>query len=48
MRRQPKARSTKSKARLEAYDALTRRLNEQAVAAMRVELGWEADPASGK
>ena len=48
MHRDYDRRAYASSAELEAYDALTRRLNEQAVAAMRVELGWEADPASGK
>ena len=47
MHRDYDRRAYASSEELEAYDALTRRLNEQAVAAMRVELGWEADPASG-
>ena len=48
MHRDYDRRAYASSEELEAYDALTRRLNEHAVAAMRAELGSEADPASGK
>ena len=39
MHRDYDRRAYASSEELEAYDALTRRLNEQAVAAMRAELG---------
>ena len=45
MHRDYDRRAYASSEELEAYDVLTRRLNEHAVAAMRVELGSEADPA---
>ena len=48
MHRDYDRRAYASSEELEAYDALTGRLNEQAVAAMRAELGSEADSASGK